>query len=181
MRGHRLTRALRARHGTSFIELLAAMFSLIVLLWGLYTVGSLYWTSTVLSTSSDVAAQSAQSAYDRWRFGASAFGGDIAADAANHQIAVREADRAAGIVLASISDQGAANGLPGVIADASCGTGTGDLVRRRVLVSRGVGGDRRLTQIEVELTARWISGLALADNLNECLSASSRTSSLRGD
>lgn len=161
--------------------MIAALLSLVILIWGLYTVGSLYWSATALSTTSDVAAQSAQSAFDRWRFGSSAFAGNASADNANLQLAVSQAQGAADIVLSSLSGQGGAGGLAGIVPDASCGSSSGDYVRRGLTVTPNLGGRQGLTEVAVRVSARWSSGFALAENggLSVCLDMVSRTSSLR--
>lgn len=160
------------------------MISLTLLLFGLYVVGSLYWSATVVSTSADVAAQSAQSAYDRWRFGSSAFNGDLSADAANHAVALAKAREAGAVVINSVVAQGSGRGLVGVRpGGGSCGSAGPGGLGSAINVETGAGGNHRLNRVTVDLSARWSADLAFLSGggLDQCLRTVSRTSSLRDD
>lgn len=183
---YRMRTALQQRRGASFLELLASMVSLVLLLFGLYVVGSLYWSATVISTSADVAAQSSQSAYDRWRFGSTAFNGDATADAANHAVALQKAREAGQIVLGSVLTQGSGGGLVGIDTanrEPGCGSSAPGGLRSDINVETGIGPGGQLNRVTVDLSAQWSAGLTLLSGggMKHCLRTVARSSSLRGE
>lgn len=112
-------RRLRTRRGTSMLELAVCWMVLFTFAVGMVKVGSFFWGATVMSTTSDVAALSAQSAYDRVRFGSGVLNGSD--DDANRAQATSFALTAAAVVIdgAAESDKG-----PFAFSKTTCGSPT---------------------------------------------------------
>lgn len=92
------------RRGTSTLETGFSVLFLFGFCVVLMFIGAFYWAATTLSTTGDVAALSAQSAYDRIRFGPGVLDGT--ADAANQAQAAALARSAVDTVVDGAGDRG---------------------------------------------------------------------------
>lgn len=96
-------RGRRSRRGTSMLELCFCFLAMWAVVMGVIAIGSYYWGATTLSTTADIASLSAQSAYDRVRFGAGVLG---AGDQRNQADARRLAEQAAATVIDGAAEPG---------------------------------------------------------------------------
>lgn len=114
-----MLRRRRSRRGTSVLELCFCWLLLFTFTVGLLKLGSYYWGATTLSTTADVASLSAQSAYDRVRFGAGVLG---SGEQQNLSYARQLSEQAANVVVngAGSTGKGAFN-----FSGKSCSGGTG--------------------------------------------------------
>lgn len=144
----RLRRGGRGR-GTSVLELCFCFLLMFGVVVGLLKIGAYYWGATTLSTTADVASLSAQSAYDRVRFGAGVLG---VADQQNQADARRLAEQAASVVIdgAGRSGRGAFS-----FSDTTCPSGVpGSPIRRDLTTGEyfdgGTGYDMHSFQVRLE-------------------------------
>lgn len=139
---------LRRRRGASVLELAVCWLVLFTFAVGMVRVGSFYWGATTLSTTADVAALSAQSAYDRVRFGPGVLSGP--ADQANQAQARSFALSAASVVINGAAREGEG---PFAFSDARCGSSTpGSPLAREVTTGEYSSGETAIHSFTVRLS-----------------------------